>query len=256
MAWFDRQEAGKLAPAHFDDVTPRQRKQPSWLSYGRRHSAPVMPVSLPRPPLIPSEMVGELPQAAAMPAADVQRRGKSPETRESVAAPVVEDIKPSMSPAELETLVAERSVRLTAEQGSENSRMAILEAVQRISDTHDRMTVELTARAVDLAILIARRVIARELHTHKDIVVDLVREGLEVLNARDRVRVHLGTEFAVMQNALASQYSAMGTVIDITIDNTLPAYGCFVETDVGSVDESIESRIAALLEVITDREEA
>ena len=256
MAWFDHKEAAKLTPAHFEDVTPRQRRQPSWLSYGRRHSAQVTPVSLPRPPLIPSEMAGRPPQVTVTSPGDIATRYKTKDPRDSVSVPGGEDPKPSMSPAELETLVAERAIRPAVDPSLEINRIAIMEAIQCIVDAHDRMTNDLTARAVDLATLIARRVIAREVRTHKDIVVDLVREGLEVLNVRDRVRVHLGPEFAVMQNELAAHYSAMGTVMDVIIDSTLPAYGCVVETDVGSVDESIESRIDALLEVISDGREA
>jgi flagellar assembly protein FliH len=159
-----------------------------------------------------------------------------------------------MSPAELESLVAERAIHRAAEQTLEAGRDAMLEALQRIEDAHSRMVNELTARAAELATLVARRVIARELRTEREIVVDLVREALDVLNSRDRVRVHLGPEFAVMQNALVAHYAAMGTLIDVIVDDTLPAYGCVVETDVGSVDESIDSRLAALLDAVSGNE--
>jgi flagellar biosynthesis/type III secretory pathway protein FliH len=57
-----------------------------------------------------------------------------------------------------------------------------------------------------------------------------------------------------MQNALVAHYAAMGTLIDVIVDDTLPAYGCVVETDVGSVDESIDSRLAALLDAVSGNE--
>jgi flagellar assembly protein FliH len=160
-----------------------------------------------------------------------------------------------MSPAELETLVAERALRQVVEHHAEANRVAIAEGVQRIVDAYEHVAVDLTSRAVELATLIARRVIARELQTSKDIVFDLVREGLEVLNVRDRVRVHLGHEFAALQGALVTHYSALGTALDVVIDPSLPAFGCVVETDVGSVDESIESRLAALLDALSNTEE-
>jgi flagellar biosynthesis/type III secretory pathway protein FliH len=47
----------------------------------------------------------------------------------------------------------------------------------------------------------------------------------------------------------------MSTLIDVIVDETLPAYGCVVETDVGSVDESIESRFGALLDSVSGSEE-
>jgi len=253
VAWFDHKETGRPAPVHFDDVTKRQRRQPSWLSPGRPHGTPV-PMSLPRPPPVPSEMVGSLPHQVAIPNPTVPQQFKLEPLE--VPLPIPGDgSRPSMSPVELESLVAERSMRQAAEQALEVGRNALAEALQRIEDTHKQMVNDLTARAADLATLLAKRVIARELHTQRDIVVDLVREALDVLNSRDRIRVHLGSEFAVMQNALIAHYAAMSTLIDVAVDETLPVYGCVVETDVGSVDESIESRLAALLDSVTSNEE-
>ena len=255
MAWFDNQLPGKLVPAQFDDVTPRQRRQPSWLSRGRRHSVPVMPVSLPGPPALPSDVAAEPTVHGGSPAAEMLKHYRPDEPRESLGVPSGEHRQPSMSPAELETLVAERALRQVVEHHAEVNRAAIAEGVQRIVDAYEHMAVDVASRAVELATLIARRVVARELHISKDIVVDLVREGLEVLNVRDRVRVHLGHEFAALQNALVAHYSALGTSMDVIIDPSLPAFGCVVETDVGSVDESIESRLAALLDTLSDTEE-
>jgi flagellar assembly protein FliH len=160
-----------------------------------------------------------------------------------------------MTPVELEALVAERAVKQVADQVLRESQTAILEAVQTLVSAHERLTEELSHRSVELAILVARRVVARELRTQPDIVTDLVREGLEVLNVRDRVRVHLGSEFAVLKDELVAHFSAAGTMIDANLDSTLPAYGCVVETEVGSVDESIESRLDTLLEALATKRE-
>lgn len=252
MAWFDEKAAGGLAPAHFEDVTQRQRKQPSWLCHDRRNADPVA-VSLPYPPLVPADMAGAVCQQVAIPTGNPAKHSRQ-DTREPAHSPAAEPSRPSMSPAELESLVAERAARKAVEQKLESGRSAVADALQRIETAHNLLADELTRRAVDLAMLVARRVIARELRIQQDIVVGLVREALDVLNSRDRVRVHLGREFAVMQSTLVAHYSAMGTLIDVTVDDDLPEYGCVVETDVGSVDESIDSRLAALLEGMSENE--
>jgi len=156
-----------------------------------------------------------------------------------------------MTPAELESLVAERAAKQAAEQILHEGQAALLEAVQTLANAHQQISTKLSHRTVELAILVARRVVARELRTQPDIVTDLVREGLEVLNVRDRVRVHLGPEFAVLKDALVAHFAAAGTLMDVNLDSTLPAYGCVVETEVGSVDESIESRLSNLLDALT-----
>jgi flagellar assembly protein FliH len=252
VAWFDRKAQTSPLPAHFEDVTQEVRRHPSWLA--KASSSPVPPASLPRPPRIPSEMCGTpvvLKEACNEQDASQVKREESPE----LSAPSSREVlKPSMSPAELESLVAEHAVRQSTEQAMAQSRSAITEALEGIAQAHQRIEKELSSRAAELATLIARRVIGRELRTQPDIVVDLVREGLEVLNAKDQVRVHLGPAFAVMQAALVAHFSATGVPIDAMIDNSLPAYGCVVETDVGSVDESIESRLAAILDAVECKE--
>lgn len=166
-----------------------------------------------------------------------------------------EQSRPSMTPAELESLVAERAAKQAAEQVVAEAQGAIVQAVQALATAHKQLSDKLSARTVELAVLVARRVIGRELLTQPDIVTDLVREGLEVLNVRDRVRVHLGSQFAVLKDELVGLFAAAGTMMDVNLDSTLPPYGCVVETEVGSVDESIESRLSTLLDALAERGE-
>lgn len=255
MAWFDQTGPNRHSPAKFDDVTPRQRRQPSWLVKGRRASSPINQAPLPPPPAIPSECI---PDSLHIEAVDDpgQRSGHTPDACRDGATHVPnEPSRPSMTPVELEALVAEQAAKQAVEQNIEESKTAILEAVQALVNAHENLASKLRDRTVDLAILVARRVVARELLTQPDIVTELVREGLEVLNVRDRVRVHLGSEFAVLKDALVAHFSNTGTMIDANLDSTLPAYGCVVETEVGSVDESIESRLATLLEALASNRE-
>ncbi len=112
------------------------------------------------------------------------------------------------------------------------------------------------ARIVELALLVARRIIAQEVRVRPMIVADLVREGLDALDARDHVRVHLGSGFAEAQSTVQDQLKTRGIDLEILVDPGLEPYGCIVETDIGRVDESIESRVAALFEAILSEESA
>lgn len=252
MAWFDRSEQNRLFPARFDDVTPGQRRQPSWLVKERRPSSPPR-ISVPPPPPLPSELIAVEPSIQELDAAKAHsdKRGA---VSEPPSRSTNEASRPSMSPMEFEALVAERAARQATEQLIRENEGAILEVLHTLSAAHERLSAGLCERAVELAVLVARRVIARELVTQPDIVTDLVREGLEVLNVHDKVRVHLGSEFAVLKDAVISHFAAAGTMIDVTLDATLPPYGCVVETEVGSVDESIETRISTLLESLSNQE--
>lgn len=252
MAWFDRSGQNQLFPVRFDDVTPSQRRQPSWLAKGRRPSSPPR-VSVPPPPPLPSELLGAEPSILEIDATTKpnDKREAGLDTSRRISN---EGSRPSMSPAEFEALVAERAAREAAEQLIVENQNAITQAVQALASAHERLSENLCERAIQLATLVARRVIARELTTHPDIVTDLVREGLEVLNVHDKVRVHLGSEFAVLKDEVSEHFAAAGTMIDVSLDATLPPFGCVVETEVGSVDESIETRLSMLLESLTNEE--
>jgi flagellar biosynthesis/type III secretory pathway protein FliH len=249
VAWFDQRRQKQLFLARFDDVTPRQRRQPSWLAKARGTSNPAGRVTVPPPPAIPNELDVGNPRIEQMELHDDPSKSES--GREGAPRSSNEPSRPSMTPAELEGLVAERAAKQAAEKALRDSQSAILKAVQTLVSAHQQLSDELSARTVELAVLVARRVVARELLTQPDIVTDLVREGLDVLNARDRVRVHLGPQFAVLKDELVAYFAAMGTMLDVTLDSTLPPYGCVVETELGSVDESIESRLSTLLDSLT-----
>ena len=255
MAWFDRSAQNRLSPAKFDDVTPGQRRQPSWLAKARHPSGAMPQVSLPPPPPIPNELAIPIPSIQEAESAGKQSDGKRDAGFDLPVKLPNEPSRPSMSPVELEALVAERAAKQASEHLIEQNQAAITEAVYALVSAHETLSEKLCARAVELAVVVARRVIARELQTRPDIVTDLVREGLEVLNVHDKVRVHLGPEFAVLKEALVSHFAASGTMIDAILDTTLPPYGCVVETEVGSVDESIESRLSTLLDSLASQGE-
>jgi hypothetical protein len=249
VAWSERTRPNRLRPACFDNVTPGQRREPSWLGKAKPGSAAKTADDIPPSPRLPTGVATDTrPSDIDRSASERARRLSASGTPLPGAS--LEQARPSMSPAELEALVAHRAASSTQNRVLQEAQQAIAAALAHLSSSSDRLSQQLEARAADLALLVARRVIARELRTQPDIVVDLVRQGLEVLNARDQVRVHLGPEFAVVREVLIQQLGAKGTSTDVIIDPSLPAYGCVVETDIGSVDESIESRFAMLTDTL------
>lgn len=103
----------------------------------------------------------------------------------------------------------------------------------------------------ELAVLIAQRVIARELTLDPGLIVGLAREGLEALGAHDRVRVRLGQRFAGVVDELARSLDTAHGRVEISVEDELDEHACFVETEHGNVDESIDARLATLLQALT-----
>jgi flagellar assembly protein FliH len=136
-------------------------------------------------------------------------------------------------------------------RAEEEALASIQKAVERAAADRDALNEAAEDRLVDLALLIARRVIAREVSLDPKIVRNLVREGVSALGERDRLVVRVGSFFAEMKDHLVSELSNGKVVCEIIVDPTLAATGCVVETDLGRVDESIETRLSNLIETLT-----
>lgn len=242
MRWFERSHTDGAQRAKFVDVSPNQRRIPSWVP-GRAEHERHRESSL-RPPKLPSEFVEavrhELDQEyvaqarASLPPEATARRSEFPQAPASSAQdpqvlPVVEAPVATVDPALVQAL--EQAVLLLA---AERQRV--------LSDT--------AGQIAQLAVLIARRVIGRELTLDPGLVRGLVREGIEALGQHDRVSIRLGAGFAPMQERLEEDLRSSGAKLDLRFDPTLETYGCLVETELGQVDESIESRLDTLLHAL------
>jgi flagellar assembly protein FliH len=91
-------------------------------------------------------------------------------------------------------------------------------------------------------------VIGREVSVEPRIVLALVQEGLDALGQYDRIQVRLGADFQSVKDELSQRLKGRGVEYDVFIDPDLPPYGCVVETDLGRVDESIETRLEQLFQ--------
>lgn len=256
MKWFERGSADGAQRAKFVDISQgaTPRRIPSWVP-GRAEHERRSESSL-KPPKLPSEFVNavrhELDQEylsharASLPPPDAgARRSELPQgpvapppasaaQNAAVAAPV-EPPEPTVDPALIQ---------------------AFEQAVLLFAGERDRVLSETAGQIAELAVLIARRVIGRELSLDPSLVRGLVREGIQALGEHDRVSVRLGTGFSAMQERIEEDLRASGARLDIRFDASLEEYGCLVETELGQVDESIESRLATLLQALKPDAEA
>jgi flagellar assembly protein FliH len=161
-----------------------------------------------------------------------------------------------MSPSEFESMIAERAAQFASTRLMEDGRTAVAEVLESLDQARRDMLYGAETRLIELAVLIARRVIARELKTQPELIADLVREGVDALATSDKIRVHLGSGFAVVAVMASEQLTTRGIEVEMGIAPNLPEFGCVVETELGRVDESIERRIDAVVAAIeTESEE-
>ena len=246
MRWFDRASgADGASRARFADVSPGQRRIPSWVpnrGEGERHRDSSL-----KPPKLPSEFVdavrheiGELAAARASLIPEA-RRSEYPRASQIAAAPhELEPAPPSSRQRAPESLPAQDPALFQALEG----------AVMGLATERERVLSETAVQIAELAVTIARRVIGRELSLDPALVRGLVREGIQALGQHDRVLVRLGEGFSSMRERLENDLRASETRCEVRFDPALDTYGCLVETELGQVDESIEARIETLLEAM------
>jgi flagellar biosynthesis/type III secretory pathway protein FliH len=104
---------------------------------------------------------------------------------------------------------------------------------------------------VHLVRAIAKRVLTRELSQDPSVVQRLVHEGLLALAANDTVSIRIGSFFAEVREQIEVAAARSGIAVQVIIDPTVGIYGCRIETQWGSVDESVDARLATLLEAIS-----
>jgi hypothetical protein len=249
MRWFEAEPMAE-APrrAKFAQVSSGTRRNPSWLpssqKAGGRRDSPSL-----KPPRLPAEFVDAVRQELGeMP---VQERRSLRPSELAMAAVRAPGRPPTMPPPD-QFPVSEPNPITTAPVASVDPDLlhAFEEAVELLAQERQRVFEQTAGQLAELAAVIARRVIAREISLHPELVCDLVREGLEALGKHDRVLVRLGSGFDSQREGLERRLADRGCRAEVRIEANLAEHACLVETELGQVDESVESRLATLLQAL------
>jgi Flagellar assembly protein FliH len=249
VRWFETprgtsSEAESMADAPrkvtFARVNNPRARLPSWMpsARGRNPLKKEEPLPSLKPPALPSEFVDAIrqelePERASRPS----RASELPPRMPSVPAPPL-----------VPNAVAEPGpVQLIVDPAATH---AFEQAIELLVAERSRVLEQTASQLGELATIIARRVIAHEISLNPQLVAGLVNEGLSALGAHDRVLVRIGSAFAVSRANLEQRLADRGAHAEVRLDDTLSEYGCVVETELGRVDESIESRISTLLQAL------
>ena len=222
----------------FASVTNPRVRAPSWLPSPRGRAVKKDELPSLRPPPLPSEFVDAIRQEL-----EPERASRPP--RASEMPPRMPSVPP---PAAVPQFDAEPGpVQLVVDPEATH---AFEQAIELLVAERSRVLEQTASQLGELATIIARRVIAHEISLNPNIVAGLVNEGLAALGAHDRVLVRIGSAFREARANLEVRLADRGAHAEVRLDESLSEYACIVETELGRVDESIESRIATLLQAL------
>jgi hypothetical protein len=244
VRWFEAGRKGESEPmsdgprkVKFASVSNPRVRAPSWLpsARGRALKKDEQLPSL-KPPPLPSEFVDAIRQEL-----EPDRASRPPRASEM--------------PPRMPSMPAPRAFVAAEPTPSEpiidpEATAAFEQAVELLVLERSRVLEQTASQLGELATIIARRVIAHEISLNPNIVAGLVNEGLAALGAHDRVLVRVGRSFSESCASLTTRLADRGAHAEVRVDPSLADYGCMVETELGRVDESIESRISTLLQAL------
>ena len=113
------------------------------------------------------------------------------------------------------------------------------------------------ADMVRLVMAMVKKVIAGELKTNPDIIINILQEAIDFLDRPENITVYVNPQeveniLEVMDKGYLTDIGSNNINMDIKADERISRGGCLLESDAGSVDAQLETRIAAVNNAIQE----
>jgi flagellar biosynthesis/type III secretory pathway protein FliH len=160
-------------------------------------------------------------------------------------------LEPALEEADLLSVTRERRrdtlIEALVPRAEEEAVLAIGSAIEQFAAVRAQSLRDAEQDLIELVRVICRRVVLRELTLGTSVIEGLIQEGLEALGGGDRVTVKLGHFFTETKDGISDNLQHKGIHCVVQIDADLPPHGCLLTTELGRVDESVETRLDVLL---------
>jgi flagellar assembly protein FliH len=131
-------------------------------------------------------------------------------------------------------------------------------AIERLHLQADRLAAEVRADALELALVLARKIVEGEVTVNVDRVIAMARTAVRRLGESRRVVVKLSPDDAQALTArqaaspLAPLNAGSALQVEIVGDPALGRGDCLVEGDLGAVDGRLDTRLAELRRILAE----
>ncbi|MCL4796380.1 MAG: hypothetical protein KJZ84_17590 [Bryobacteraceae bacterium] len=150
---------------------------------------------------------------------------------------------------------AESGARAAAEQASAALHARLVQSIEAIATLRPRLRIEAERQVVELALLVAKRILRREISIDPEAVAGLVRSALDGLSMREvlSIRCHPGAASCIR---LALDRVGAPPAIRLEPDPSLEAGAVLVETTRGVLDASVTTQLEEIERGFVDLLEA
>jgi hypothetical protein len=129
-------------------------------------------------------------------------------------------------------------------------------AIDRLRMLSDRLAADTRNDALEVAMMLARKIVEGELTTNVDKMMGTVRSAVRRLGESRRITVRLSPDDADLLSKGNQPSSELGGLsaakVEVVADATLKRGDCLVEGDLGSVDARLDTRFAELRRAIAE----
>ncbi len=150
----------------------------------------------------------------------------------------------------------ERGKREGYQQGYQNGQKALDFAVERLQvitgrllDQRQSVLNDLEAQIIELALLIAKKVVKSISAKDREVVIENVRQALHLLSAERQIGIRINPDdLRLSEEELKRVTEALEKEKTIVFyaDATIEKGGCLIETDLGNIDARISSQLLEL----------
>ena len=133
-----------------------------------------------------------------------------------------------------------------AERGLVNVFRALRTASESIHSVRDKVLRESEDELVKLVMLVARKVILREVFQDRTILSEVMRNALDGISERDEITVHLNPDDYALVSADRGNLlegELITNRMHLKSDSTVLAGFCQVETEMGSIDAGLDAQL-------------
>ncbi|NLW90328.1 MAG: hypothetical protein GXY34_01835 [Syntrophomonadaceae bacterium] len=142
-----------------------------------------------------------------------------------------------------------------AEEDIETDRLAAFQQSQELLEEARQLKIQMMRSSesdmMRLVMAIAKKVIASELTTNPYFIVNVLREAIDFLDHPDNITVYVNPQdldkiLAITQSDSFFEIGSPDVNLDFRADNRISPGGCSLESQGGSVDTRLETRISGI----------